>query len=80
MFYVLVLQLVTEKLKSTYKHLKEITSAEMNFQRYRQEIQAVHQTPCVPRLSKILSLLLMLPLTPSALVPLVIVHCYHSKN
>lgn len=43
---------MTEKLKSTYKELKELTSPEMNFQRYRQDVQAVHQTPCVPRLSK----------------------------
>lgn len=45
-------QLVTEKLKSIYKLLEELVSPEMNFQRYKQELQMVHQMPCLPRLSK----------------------------
>ena len=80
-----MLQLVTEKLKSTYKQLKEITSAEMNFQRYRHEIQAIHQTPCVPRLSKNLpyssseplhcTMFLVVSVYTFVLVPLVVVYC-----
>lgn len=62
-------QLVTEKLKSTYAELKELTSPNEDFQHYRHEIQAVHQTSCVPRLSESISLTHMIRMYTYSYLP-----------
>ena len=51
----LFVQMVSDHLITTYKEMKELVSADINYHKYRQSIRSVHQSPCVPRLCKLVT-------------------------
>ena len=46
--------MVTEQLKITFVELQEVTSPELNYCKYKEEICNIYLSPCIPKLSETL--------------------------